>query len=463
MRYLDNVTLLGIDCLDIERLIFAAEISSKEIQFKAVKLLTHLDSSHDWIVKIPPINSIEAYSHFMIKELVDFVETDYVLIIQHDGFVLNPNQWQNDYFDYDFIGAPAFWGIGNGGFSFRSKKLLKILSEDKNITQTHPEDTAICKTYRRLLEEKGICFATAEIAHKFSIEANIWEEQFGFHNADISQWNIDKFADPTKYLFYIEKFKKQYKHSHIKLTYVVQFYLENNKRNPVNELISIYNRYDSNVLDKIHFVFVDDCSPIPVVIDPNTNLNYTLIRVEDDIPWNQGGARNIGVQHAMSDRIILTDLDIIFPENLLAQLLDFYPPQHSIFKFKTISNLKFVEPHFNVFLMWKDTFMRTKGVDEAFSGRYGYDDVFFYFLNKALGVKFYLHNYSNIVHREHKENSEKQHNSLKREMSENKILFEQKMAIIKESTNPLEARSDLYLNFKWRVIATHERKNDALF
>jgi hypothetical protein len=452
MLQLDRVTLLGVDCIDIDRLIFAAEVSMKQIQFKAVKLLTHLDSDHELVLNIPPITSIEAYSEFMIKELIHFVETEFVLIIQYDGYVLNPNQWRNTNFDCDYIGAPAFWGIGNGGFSLRSRKLLQILSEENTILNTHPEDVAICVKYRSLLEQKGIRFASQEIAFNFAVEAAIWQDQFGFHNADISSWDIDQFTNPEKHLKYIAKFKNQYKNNTIKLSYVVQFYLENNQNNPIDDLISIYSLYDPCILAQIHFVFVDDGSPIPVVIHPHTNLNYTLIRIEDNIPWNQPGARNIGVTHTQSERIILTDLDIIFPENLLSQLLDFYPPQHAIFKFKTVSNLQVIQPHFNVFFMWKDTFMRTKGVDELFSGQYGYDDVFFYFLNKALGVKFYLFKNSNIVHREHKEKTTSQHNSLVRDTATNKALFDKKMEQLKTTNNPLEVRSPLYLNFSWKIV-----------
>jgi hypothetical protein len=322
MLHLDNVTLLGIDCIDVDRLLFAAEISSKEIQFKAVKILTHLASTHEWIVKIPPIKSIEAYSQFILKELNQYVDTEFVLIIQHDGFVVAPNQWQDAFLEFDYLGSPARWGMGNGGFSLRSKKLLTLLAEDETIVKTHPEDTVICKTYRSYLEKKGIRFATPEIAHDFSIDANVWQGQFGFHNSDLGNWNIDAFADPSKHAFYIDKFKKQYKNKQIKLTYIVQFYIENNPRNPVQELVDIYNQYDAAILDQVHFVFVDDGSPIPVEIHSDTNLHYTWIRIEDNIPWNQGGARNIGVEHAKSERIILTDLDIAFPENLLLPILD---------------------------------------------------------------------------------------------------------------------------------------------
>ena len=87
MIQLDNVTLLGIDCVDIDRLIYAADVSQKGIKFKEVKLLTHFESDDHRIVNIAKIDTIEAYSHFMVKQLNAYVSTDFVLIIQYDGFL----------------------------------------------------------------------------------------------------------------------------------------------------------------------------------------------------------------------------------------------------------------------------------------------------------------------------------------------------------------------------------------
>lgn len=452
MLNLDNVTLLGVDCVDIDRLIFVSEISQIGVNFKEVKLLTHLSSNHKNVVNIEEIDSIEAYSQFIIKELYKYVDTDYVLIIQYDGFVLNPEAWQDDFLKFDYIGSPCLWGIGNGGFSLRSKKLLDILGADSHFTHYHPEDLVICKTYRRYLESKGMKFATSEIAHIFGVENDFWKDQFGFHNADISSYDIEKYANQVKHKTYIQKFKDTFKNSNIKLTYIVHFYLQDNQHDPIKELIDVYSSYDKKVLDKIHFVFVDDHSEVPVKISEDVTLNYTLLRITDDITWNQSGARNLGVKYAKSKKIILTDLDIIFPENLLSRLLYFHPPNNSIFKFHTVSGLKQTEAHFNVFFMNKDVFNKTRGVDEEFGGHYGYEDVFFYFLNKALGVKFYLFRHSNIVHKEHKEKVDTQHNKLIRNMDRNEILFNKKMEIVRSSKTPLDARSDIYLNFEWEVV-----------
>ncbi|WP_298902508.1 DUF5672 family protein [uncultured Psychroserpens sp.] len=459
MLNLDNVTLLGVDCIDINRLIQAADISQKFVSFKSVKLLTHLESSDKRIVRIPQIDSIEGYSKFMIKELEKYVDTEFVLIFQYDGFVLNPNRWSETFLEYDYIGAPAFWGMGNGGFSLRSKKLLSILSETNDIEEFHPEDLRICKTYRSSLESKGIQFAPEEIAHKFSVENNAWNGQFGFHNADISLWDSNKFINTKAQQLFIDKIQNQGPDANdLKLSYVVQFYLEDNKSNPLEELIRVYSSYSRDILKKIHFVFVDDHSNVPIHIPEDIVLNYTLLRVKTDIKWNQGGARNLGVKYAKSENIIVTDLDILFPENLLGRLTDYKLPNNSIFKFNTISNLQTVRPHVNVFFMTKSIYMKTNGVDEEFCGNYGYEDIFFYHQQKAIGTKFYLYSYSNIVHKEHKDSEATQHNSLIRDAEINEKLIADKLEIIATSKNPLDARSELYLNFEWEVVSEEVQK-----
>ncbi|OGN09323.1 MAG: hypothetical protein A3C61_01565 [Candidatus Yanofskybacteria bacterium RIFCSPHIGHO2_02_FULL_39_10] len=201
-KKLARVTLFGLDCVEISRLIQVAEICQKDFEFEKVKLLTSLESNHSNIVKIDPINTIEAYNQFMIKKMNDYIDTDFVLVIQYDGFILNPEAWTDEYLKYDYIGAPwhkdGHFIVGNGGFSLRSKKLLEILQKDDSlqIPADEPEDTFICQEKREHLESKGIKFAPVDLARQFALEANEkdgveWTNQFGFHGlkwTDISKW-----------------------------------------------------------------------------------------------------------------------------------------------------------------------------------------------------------------------------------------------------------------------------------
>lgn len=212
------MTLLGIDCINLTRIQKALDISSQHIEFGAVKLLTSLASDDPRTVKIPHLDSIEAFSEFCIRRLHEYVDTDYVLLVQYDGFVLNPDSWSDEFFRYDYIGAPwlvedEFWFelfdfprslkgsvvVGNGGFSLRSKKFLESsarLADAGAFEKYQPEDVVLCVWNRDKVEAAGMRFAPPEVAEKFSIEGqdHMYNKQFGFHSlkwTDISKW-IDK-------------------------------------------------------------------------------------------------------------------------------------------------------------------------------------------------------------------------------------------------------------------------------
>jgi hypothetical protein len=215
-RRLEGVTLLGVDCVDIDRLVQAAEICQKDFEFEDVKLLTSIKSDHVNIVLINPIMSIEQYSYFIIAELDKYLDTSHVLIIQYDGFILNPDAWSDEFLKYDYIGAPWLvrdfsvnnfgfdkkllgqFVVGNGGFSLRSKKLVSLCADlaKRNFFKDYdPEDVVICVHNRKFFEDKNIQFAPVELAKAFSYEDdeshNMWDSQFGFHGlgyTDISKW-----------------------------------------------------------------------------------------------------------------------------------------------------------------------------------------------------------------------------------------------------------------------------------
>ncbi|MBR9756470.1 MAG: glycosyltransferase family 2 protein [Algicola sp.] len=237
------------------------------------------------------------------------------------------------------------------------------------------------------------------------------------------------------------------------LDYVVHFFLDHPKKNPVYELLKIYNTYNSDLLKKIRFILIDDHSATTVSLPEEINLNITLFRIKDDIMWNQAGARNLGLHVATAQRIILTDLDIVFPETLLEHLVDFNIPPHTIYKFVTYTNLKPTRPHVNIFYSTKDTFMKTNGVDEEFSGHYDEEDIFFYHHQKAMGTRFLIFKHANIVLREHRNTTEKQHNKLIRDRETNLKLYHKKMALLNTLENPMDVRSPLHLNFHWETVA----------
>jgi hypothetical protein len=167
-----GVTLACVDCRNHELAIVALRRSMAQCRFECVKFFTNrpFDLPGIETVVIPDIASIADYSRFMIKTLGDGIDTEFALVIQYDGYVLNGKQWRDEFRAHDYIGAPWKDGVGNGGFSLRSRRLMKAL-QDPRIKDLVPEDVAICRTYRGLLEkEHGIRFAPADVASRFSFE-----------------------------------------------------------------------------------------------------------------------------------------------------------------------------------------------------------------------------------------------------------------------------------------------------
>jgi hypothetical protein len=190
MKILDNVTLCCIDCIDLNRSMNALMRSSLNLKFKSIKLLSSKSANHPKInfTKIPYLCSKLEYSDFVLKSLNNYIDTDFVLIVQWDGFILNHNAWDDEFLKYDYIGAPWAWDyvVGNGGFSLRSKKLLEM-TQNFHFQHNLNEDHMICRIYRNDFENLGIKFAPYEIAKQFSVENEEYQGSLGFHGG--VDWN----------------------------------------------------------------------------------------------------------------------------------------------------------------------------------------------------------------------------------------------------------------------------------
>jgi hypothetical protein len=144
-------------------------------------------------VKIDPIDQV-GYSRVVFKELAPHIETDHFMVIQYDGMPIDPNFWNDDYLNYDYIGAPWPWGahnrrVGNGGFSVRSRRLAELCADPKLVfnppghgDNNYMEDLHICVMYADYLESQGIKYAPVDLAKQFSAEIPGGRfNTYGFH------------------------------------------------------------------------------------------------------------------------------------------------------------------------------------------------------------------------------------------------------------------------------------------
>ena len=195
---LSNVTLIIVDCVDIDRCVIPINKSIENIAFNDVVLITsirkHIDINAN-VKYIDKLNNTNDYSKFIIKNLTNYVNTDFVLIIQWDGYVVNYNKWTDKFLKYDYIGAPIKSGksaiVGNGGFSLRSKKLLEfcklhgdyMINHSLKSTKKLNEDIVLIQHHKRYLSNHHFVIAPLKLAQQFSSEYTDYNGEFGWHGA----------------------------------------------------------------------------------------------------------------------------------------------------------------------------------------------------------------------------------------------------------------------------------------
>jgi len=183
--------------------------------FDKIYFATHTKIDRDYRVKgiayMPmPQLSYEEYQLLSVFKLYDMFTEDFVVSCQLDGFPLYPENWKEEFLEYDYIGAP--WSpvnlkahldnyynvgddeidletvpnrylVGNSGFCLRSRKFLEVSSKSTyplhvcpvhfNHFTTAPkfDDFFFCVGARSYFDIRGINFAPVDVASRFSLEA----------------------------------------------------------------------------------------------------------------------------------------------------------------------------------------------------------------------------------------------------------------------------------------------------
>lgn len=191
MISLPQITLITLTNKDFEGHKKALDISCKDINFGAVKLI--------WDEKI---EGIDQWNWKVIYDLPWYIKTTHALLIHADGYIIHPEKWNPKWLEYDYIGAP--WPLPTDDYSYksesgkiqrvgnsislRSKKLMTLIARRKwgRFHGNTNEDGFICCHNREWLESQGCKFAPLEVAKYFSKEHEIEENKdiipFAFHS-----------------------------------------------------------------------------------------------------------------------------------------------------------------------------------------------------------------------------------------------------------------------------------------
>lgn len=128
---LPTVTLICVDCINPDKAIKVLNHCKKMVDFGDVKLLTSVPIEYEHCVRIQPLTSLIQYSVFMLTEFHKYIDTEMCLIIQCDGWILNPQSFDMEWLNLDYIGGlyMQYDKVGSGGFSLRSKKIMEYAAQ----------------------------------------------------------------------------------------------------------------------------------------------------------------------------------------------------------------------------------------------------------------------------------------------------------------------------------------------
>ena len=181
-----NLHSVSLVCFEATEHLAALDLMAfmcRLFNFGDVKLLNHFGRK-------------DQFSSWEHSEAWRYIKTEFILIVDLDGYIVHPGLWNDEWLTYDYIGAP--WPeslnadrVGNGEFCLKSRRLMKRVASLP--WENLPGDVLVCSNYRKLLISEGFRFAPVEIAAKFSIEHRVPEsapQSFGFHGT----WNYPRWT-----------------------------------------------------------------------------------------------------------------------------------------------------------------------------------------------------------------------------------------------------------------------------
>jgi hypothetical protein len=101
--------------------------------------------------------------------------------------------------------------------------------------------------------------------------------------------------------------------------------------------------------EQLALIVVDDGSPRDPATPAEIGMPMKIFRMRKDVRWNQDACRNIGVHHAETRWLLLTDMDHIPPIETLQTLVYGSFDQAAVYRFSRVSapDLAPYKPHPN--------------------------------------------------------------------------------------------------------------------
>lgn len=199
MLKLPNVTLTMLETMAHKLGRLAVNDCVAKAQFGEVLIFTDKPEEFEPLdcdarfIEVPNWPTKREWSKFSWHGVIEHVRTAMTLHVQWDSGIWSPDAWNDEFLEYDLIGAPWPWHpskrVGNLGFSFRSTRIMRYLYKhrDRFPIINDVDDDLVCRKYRPLLEqEAGLRWAPERLAERFAFECaepDTVRKHWGYHAA----------------------------------------------------------------------------------------------------------------------------------------------------------------------------------------------------------------------------------------------------------------------------------------
>lgn len=164
----------------------------------------------------------------------------------------------------------------------------------------------------------------------------------------------------------------------------------------LDKQVETWADYAPEVREAFRFIIVDDCSPEPAYdclgAIRGVMLPLSIYRIDKDVPWNRGMARNLGTKECKTPWVLHVDTDHVLPREsaqaLVESLQTMKPSDKGWFRFrrfrigaadetrkkdKVDPKATFVEihPHIDSYCCTPGAYWKAGGYNEDFSGVLG--------------------------------------------------------------------------------------------
>lgn len=161
-------------------------------------------------------------------------------------------------------------------------------------------------------------------------------------------------------------------------TLIVPYY-----ENPgiLREQLTQWAALPEKIRASLHVIVVDDGSPTQpadAVWRDVALASQRLYRCGVDVRWNWLFCRNLGVDQARTEWVLLTDIDHVVPAETWTALMTTKLDERKVYRFSRVDAPARTpyKPHPNSWAMTRTMFNDIGGYDERFSGFYGTDGEF---------------------------------------------------------------------------------------